>query len=70
MTGTRLKERTIDNFRIIESEGNCGGTWYWSRWPGAQRDIESYCYLLLLDEMRYMPKEEYSYASEIYEHIN
>ena len=69
MTGARLKERGIDNFRIIESGGNFGGTWYWNRYPGAQCDIESYCYLPLLEETGYMPKEKYSYAPEIYEHV-
>ena len=29
---------------------------------------ESYCYLPLLEELGYMPKEKYSYAPEIYEH--
>ena len=69
MTGARLKERGIENFRIIESGGNFGGTWYWNRYPGAQCDIESYCYLPLLEETGYMPKEKYSYAPEIYEHV-
>ena len=69
MTGARLKERGIDNFRIIEAGGNFGGTWYWNRYPGAQCDIESYCYLPLLEETGYMPKEKYSYAPEIYDHV-
>ena len=69
MTGARLKERGISNFRIIEAGGSFGGTWYWNRYPGAQCDIESYCYLPLLEETGYMPKEKYSYAPEIYEHV-
>jgi len=69
MAGARLKERGITNFRIIESAGNFGGTWYWNRYPGAQCDIESYCYLPLLDETGYVPKEKYSFAPEIYEHV-
>lgn len=68
MTAARLKERGITNFRIIESGGDFGGTWYWNRYPGAQCDIESYCYLPLLEETGYMPKEKYSFAPEIYEH--
>ncbi len=59
MTAARLKERGVDNFRIIESGGDFGGTWYWNRYPGAQCDIESYCYLPLLEEIGYMPKEKY-----------
>ncbi len=68
MTAARLQENGITNFRIIESGGDFGGTWYWNRYPGAQCDIESYCYLPLLEEMGVMPKEKYSYAPEIYDH--
>ena len=68
MAGARLKERGVTNFRIIEAGGDFGGTWYWNRYPGAQCDIESYCYLPLLEETGYMPKEKYSFAPEIFEH--
>ncbi|MCC5888186.1 MAG: NAD(P)/FAD-dependent oxidoreductase [Gammaproteobacteria bacterium] len=68
MAAARLKERGIANFRLIEAGGDFGGTWYWNRYPGAQCDIESYCYLPLLEETGYMPKEKYSFAPEIFEH--
>jgi cyclohexanone monooxygenase len=68
LAGARFRERGIDNFRIIEAGGDFGGTWYWNRYPGAQCDIESYCYLPLLEELGYIPKEKYSFAPEIYEH--
>ena len=68
MTAARLKERGITDFRIIEAGGDFGGTWYWNRYPGAQCDIESYCYLPLLEETGFMPKEKYSFAPEIYQH--
>jgi cyclohexanone monooxygenase len=68
MAAARLKERGITNFRIIDSAADFGGTWYWNRYPGAQCDIESYCYLPLLEETGYMPKEKYSFAPEIFEH--
>ena len=68
MAGARLKERGVSDFRIIESGADFGGTWYWNRYPGAQCDIESYCYLPLLEETGYMPQEKYSYAPEIFEH--
>ncbi len=68
MAAARLKERGVTNFRLIEAGGDFGGTWYWNRYPGAQCDIESYCYLPLLEETGYMPKEKYSYAPEIFEH--
>ncbi len=68
LAGARLREAGIQNLRIIEAGGDFGGTWYWNRYPGAQCDIESYCYLPLVEELGYMPKEKYSYAPEIYEH--
>ena len=68
LAGARFQELGVTDFRIIESGGDFGGTWYWNRYPGAQCDIESYCYLPLLEELGYMPKEKYSYAPEIYEH--
>jgi cyclohexanone monooxygenase len=68
MAAARLKERGATDMRIIEAGGDFGGTWYWNRYPGAQCDIESYCYLPLLEETGYMPKEKYSYAPEIFQH--
>ncbi|WP_293679870.1 NAD(P)/FAD-dependent oxidoreductase [uncultured Phenylobacterium sp.] len=64
----RLKELGVTGIRLIEAGGDFGGTWYWNRYPGAQCDIESYCYLPLLEEVGYVPKEKYSYGTEIYEH--
>jgi cyclohexanone monooxygenase len=68
LAGARLREANLDDFRIIEAGADFGGTWYWNRYPGAQCDIESYCYLPLLEELKYIPKEKYSYVSEIFEH--
>jgi cyclohexanone monooxygenase len=68
LAAARLAEAGIRSVRIVESGGDFGGTWYWNRYPGAQCDIESYCYLPLLEETGYMPKEKYSFAPEIYEH--
>jgi cyclohexanone monooxygenase len=68
LAAARLREAGVDDFRIIEAGGDFGGTWYWNRYPGAQCDIESYCYLPLLEELGYIPKEKYSYVSEIFEH--
>ena len=68
LAGARFREAGIEDVRIIEAGGDFGGTWYWNRYPGAQCDIESYCYLPLLEELNYMPKEKYSYAPEIYSH--
>ncbi len=68
LAGARFREAGLKDIRIIEAGGDFGGTWYWNRYPGAQCDIEAYCYLPLLEELGYMPKEKYSYAPEIYEH--
>lgn len=68
LAAARLKEKGVTDLRIIEAGGDFGGTWYWNRYPGAQCDIESYCYLPLLEELNYLPKEKYSYVTEIYEH--
>jgi cyclohexanone monooxygenase len=68
LAAARLREAGLDDFRIIEAGGDFGGTWYWNRYPGAQCDIESYCYLPLLEELGYIPKEKYSYVNEIFEH--
>jgi cyclohexanone monooxygenase len=68
MTGARLKQAGIDDFRIIEKGGDFGGTWYWNRYPGAQCDVESYVYLPLLEETSYIPTEKYVRAPEILEH--
>ncbi|KAL1851232.1 hypothetical protein Plec18170_006557 [Paecilomyces lecythidis] len=38
------------DIRIIDRAGGFGGTWYWNRHPGLTCDVESYCYLPLLEE--------------------
>lgn len=68
ITAARLIERGRHDIRIIEAGADFGGTWYWNRYPGAQCDVQSYCYLPLLEETGYVPKERYSYAPEIYAH--
>jgi cation diffusion facilitator CzcD-associated flavoprotein CzcO len=66
--GARLRQAGVADIRIIEKGGDFGGTWYWNRYPGAQCDIEAYCYLPLLEELDYVPKEKYAYAREILDH--
>ena len=68
MMGAKLREAGIERIRVVESAGDFGGTWYWNRYPGAMCDVESYCYLPLLEELGYMPKHKYSFAPEILEH--
>lgn len=64
----RLLEAGFDNLHIVESGADFGGTWYWNRFPGSQCDIESYCYMPLLEETNYMPTQKYANAPEIFEH--
>ena len=55
LAAARLKEAGITDIRLMEAGGDFGGTWYWNRYPGAQCDIESYCYLPLLEELGVLP---------------
>lgn len=68
LAAARLSERGVTTFRIVDAGADFGGTWYWNRYPGAQCDTDAYCYLPLLEELGYMPKEKYAYADEIFEH--
>jgi cation diffusion facilitator CzcD-associated flavoprotein CzcO len=68
LMGGRLREAGFDDIRVIEKGGDFGGTWYWNRYPGAMCDVESYCYLPMLEELDYVPKHKYSFAPEIMEH--
>ncbi|HVN01280.1 MAG TPA: NAD(P)/FAD-dependent oxidoreductase [Caulobacteraceae bacterium] len=68
LMGARLREAGFQKLRVVETAGDFGGTWYWNRYPGAMCDVESYCYLPLLEELNYIPKHKYSFAPEILEH--
>ena len=62
----RLREAGFKRLRVVETGGDFGGTWYWNRYPGAMCDVESYCYLPLLDDTGYVPRQKYSTAPEIF----
>jgi cyclohexanone monooxygenase len=68
LAGARMRQRGVENIRIIEKGGDFGGTWYWNRYPGVACDIESYIYLPLLEELDYVPVEKYSRGAEIFAH--
>src|SRR5256885_15504139 len=36
--------------RLLEAGGGVGGTWYWTRYPGARFDSESYTYAYLFSK--------------------
>ncbi|MCJ1379587.1 hypothetical protein MMC17_002689 [Xylographa soralifera] len=56
------------DIRIVDTAGGFGGTWYWNRYPGIMCDIESYCYLPLLEETGYIPRHRYAHGEEIREY--
>jgi len=60
LMGGRLREAGFTDIRVIEKGGDFGGTWYWNRYPGAMCDVESYCYLPMLEELDYIPKHKYA----------
>jgi|JI10StandDraft_1071094.scaffolds.fasta_scaffold44725_2 cation diffusion facilitator CzcD-associated flavoprotein CzcO len=68
LTGARLRQRGIESLRIVEKGGDVGGTWYWNRYPGVACDVESYCYLPLIEEVGTLPKQKYSPGAEIFAH--
>jgi cyclohexanone monooxygenase len=68
ITGMKLRQAGIDSFRIIDLAADFGGTWYWNRYPGVRCDIESYCYMPMLEEVGTVPSERYATGKEIFEH--
>ncbi|GHD72523.1 monooxygenase [Streptomyces mirabilis] len=68
ITAGRLKQAGVAGFRVIELGGDFGGAWYWNRYPGIQCDTDCYCYLPMLEEVGYIPKQKYSFGDEVFEH--
>ena len=68
ISGARFRGLGYESIRIIEKGGDCGGTWYWNRYPGAACDTEAYIYLPLLEEVGYVPTQKYAQAPEILQH--
>ncbi|KAH7115466.1 flavin-binding monooxygenase-like family protein [Dactylonectria estremocensis] len=54
-----------EDFVFVDTAGGFGGVWYWNRYPGLMCDVESACYLPLLEETRYRPKNKYAYGPEL-----
>lgn len=55
---------------LVDEAGGFGGTWYWNRYPGLMCDVESYIYMPLLEETKYMPTQKYVSGTELREHAN
>ncbi len=68
LTCAQLRKKGVESIRIVERGADVGGTWYWNRYPGIACDVVSYDYLPLLDEMDYVPINQYSGGEEIYKH--
>ncbi|KAJ7913509.1 hypothetical protein B0H13DRAFT_2326198 [Mycena leptocephala] len=58
------------DIRLVDVAGGFGGTWYWNRYPGLMCDVESYIYMPLLEETRYIPRFKYAYGTELREHAD
>jgi len=69
VAGAQLRKHGIDSIRVVDQAGGFGGTWYWNRYPGVMCDVESYCYMPMLDEMEYIPTKRYAQGEEIREHV-
>jgi cation diffusion facilitator CzcD-associated flavoprotein CzcO len=68
LTSARLRQKGVENIRIVERGADVGGTWYWNRYPGVACDVVGYDYLPLLDELDYVPVNHYSRGPEIFAH--
>lgn len=67
-----LRERHGMSVKVIEVGTDVGGTWYWTRYPGARTDTESWAYCLthdpeLLDEWEW--SERYPAQPEVLRYL-
>jgi cation diffusion facilitator CzcD-associated flavoprotein CzcO len=69
VAGAHLRKVGVERIRLIDTAGGIGGTWYWNRYPGVMCDVESYCYMPMLEEMGYVPKTRYAFGEEIREYL-
>jgi len=69
VAGAQLRKVGMQRIRLIDKAGGIGGTWYWNRYPGVMCDVESYCYLPMLEDVGYVPKHRYAYGEEIRQHL-
>ncbi|GAA1851579.1 NAD(P)/FAD-dependent oxidoreductase [Pseudonocardia ailaonensis] len=64
-----LIDRGVDDFLLVDTATDFGGTWYWNRYPGAQCDVQSYIYLPRLEQTGYVPTEAYAHQPEIHAYV-
>jgi cation diffusion facilitator CzcD-associated flavoprotein CzcO len=65
VAGAQLRKVGLKRIRLMDKAGGFGGAWYWNRYPGVMCDVESYCYMPMLEEMGYIPKTRYAFGEEI-----
>ena len=66
----RLRQMGLDDFRIIDTASDVGGTWYWNRYPGAACDTESYVYVPMVEDTGTMLQSKYAFQPEILAQAN
>lgn len=69
LSAVRLRQEGVEDFLIIDKAADFGGTWYWNRYPGIACDVESYCYLPMIEDLNYMPTQRYIRGDEIREYM-
>jgi cation diffusion facilitator CzcD-associated flavoprotein CzcO len=55
---------------IVDTAGGFGGAWWWNRYPGLACDVESYTYMPLLEETKYVPSQKYVSGPELKDYAN
>lgn len=68
----KLRERGL-KVRVIEAADGVGGTWYWSRYPGARCDSDSIFYTFTFSKELYQKwrwPERYSAQPDILKYLN
>ena len=64
-TALELQKLGIEDFLIVEKSERVGGTWENNRYPGAECDVPSLCYIPLEKSSKFIPSTRFSGASEI-----
>ena len=67
----RLRDLGV-SFRVIEAGDDCGGTWYWNRYPGARVDVHSITYSYSWDDdlqQEWQWRERFAPQPELMEYI-
>jgi len=66
----QLRKMGMDDFRIVDTASDVGGTWYWNRYPGAACDTESYVYVPMVEDTGTTLQSKYAFQPEILAQAN